>query len=54
MAGLIDAVLRVGVHPRDLGAELLPVIEDATLVAALTCAQAGANPPSAAELLAAR
>jgi fructokinase len=54
MAGLINAVLRVGVHPRDLGAALLPVIEDAILVAALTCAQAGANPPTSADLLAAR
>lgn len=58
MAGLINALIRVG-----FGAEpgnglsdsvLTAVLDEAILVAALTCARAGANPPTAVELAAAR
>ncbi len=57
MAGLINALVRTGFH-RDSAwqpaqAELREVIDGAILVAALTCARAGANPPTAAELAAA-
>ncbi len=53
MAGLIDALDRSGLlaggNVPD-GAQLRPVVEQAALVAALTVARAGANPPTAAEL----
>jgi len=55
MAGLINALATGGVPG---GAGSLPALEsavaEAVLVAALTCARAGANPPTAAELAAAQ
>jgi fructokinase len=55
MAGLINALARAELLAGGIAAETLrPVIEEAALVAALTCQRAGANPPTAAELLAAR
>jgi fructokinase len=56
MAGLIDALARSGLvagNGRPAGEQLRPAIERAALVAALTVARAGANPPTAAELAAA-
>jgi fructokinase len=54
MAGLINALARTGLLAGAIAAESLrPVIEEAALVAALTCQRAGANPPTAAELSAA-
>ncbi|HEX2903915.1 MAG TPA: carbohydrate kinase [Jatrophihabitans sp.] len=56
MAGLINALQRSALLERGgrpAGAQLRPVIEEAILVAALTVARAGANPPTAAELAAA-
>jgi fructokinase len=56
MAGLINALLRSGLvagENRPTGEQLRPAIEQAALVAALTVARAGANPPTAAELAAA-
>ncbi len=53
MAGLINALDR---DPGLVGANseaVLPAIHEAILVAALTCARAGANPPTADELAAA-
>lgn len=55
MAGLIDALARTGLvagTSRPPGEQLRPAIERAALVAALTVAKAGANPPSAAEVAA--
>lgn len=58
MAGLINALIRAGFDaepPRALPDSVLTgVLDEAILVAALTCARAGANPPTAAELAAAR
>lgn len=53
MAGLINALVTAGFEP---GADLdiAAAVDEAILVAALTCARAGANPPTAAELAAAR
>jgi fructokinase len=56
MAGLINALVADG-YRRDGAASADSVkaaVEEAILVAALTCARAGANPPTAAELAAAR
>jgi fructokinase len=53
MAGLINALER---EPGLIGADagtVTPAIEEAILVAALTCQRAGADPPTAAELAAA-
>jgi fructokinase len=60
MAGLINALIRADV--RLSGEErtqahadrVRRVLDEAILVAALTCARAGADPPSAAELSAAQ
>jgi fructokinase len=59
MAGLLDALAERGLLRRDaLRAastdEFAAVLSDASLVAALTCARAGANPPRRAEVDAAR
>lgn len=61
MAGLINALIRAGFDSRPdsdgsqlSGSVLTEVLDEAILVAALTCARAGANPPTAAELDAAR
>jgi fructokinase len=58
MAGLLDALIRHGAGcpggPSGLGrAELAEVLDSAALVAALTCARPGADPPTATELAAA-
>jgi fructokinase len=57
MAGLIDALERSGLlageQPAPTGEQLRPAVEQAILVAALTVARAGADPPTAAELTAA-
>jgi len=56
MAGLINALQRsrlLAGPARPTRAELEPVVAEAILVAALTVARAGANPPTAAELAAA-
>jgi len=53
MAGLIDALARSGLvagDSRPSGEQLRPAVEQAALVAALTVARAGANPPTVAEL----
>jgi fructokinase len=52
MSGLLDALLRRGELGRDAlpGAGWADVLDAAALVAALTCARAGANPPRRAEL----
>jgi fructokinase len=53
MAGLIDALARSGSVAdgnRPSAEQLRPAVERAALVAALTVARAGANPPTAAEL----
>jgi fructokinase len=53
MAGLINALQRSELltgRGTPTGDELQPVVEQAILVAALTVATAGANPPTAAEL----
>lgn len=53
MAGLIDALVRSGLltgGKAPNGEQLRPVVEQAGLVAALTVARAGANPPTADEL----
>lgn len=53
MAGLINALVTAGFEPGpDL--DIAAAVDEAILVAALTCARAGANPPTAAELAAAR
>ncbi len=59
MAALLDGLDRRGAAipggPRGLSvAALDEVLDDAALVAAITCSRAGANPPTAAELAAAR
>lgn len=56
MSGLLDSLARRGLLDRarlagDLDA-LGPVLEDAALVAGITCSRAGANPPRTAELAA--
>jgi fructokinase len=54
MAGLINALVRTDLFASDAAQELLRrVIDEAALVAALTCQRAGADPPTAAELAAA-
>jgi len=55
MAGLIDALARGDVLGRPVTAETAgPALDQAILAAALTCDRAGADPPTAAELAAAR
>ncbi len=55
MAGLINALLIHDTLSGDLGSEAVSaVLAEAILVAALTCQRAGANPPTADELAAAR
>ncbi|HTZ44359.1 MAG TPA: carbohydrate kinase [Jatrophihabitans sp.] len=57
MAGLIHALKESGLVAdggRPTGEQLRPAVERAVLVAALTVARAGANPPTAAELAAAQ
>jgi fructokinase len=56
MAGLLGALARAGVpDTRPLGAvDLGAALDEAILVAALTCERAGADPPTAAEVDAAR
>ncbi|UQX86665.1 carbohydrate kinase [Jatrophihabitans telluris] len=54
MAGLVNALVRTRLLPAALTADSVrPVLAEAILVAALTCSRAGANPPTAAELMAA-
>ncbi|NEK57203.1 carbohydrate kinase [Geodermatophilus sabuli] len=58
-AGLFAGLLEAGVTTRaalqDLPDDrLLPIVDDAALVAALTCTRVGADPPTRAELAAAR
>jgi fructokinase len=55
-AGLLDALARAGVRDAaSLGtADLGGALDEAVLVAALTCERAGADPPTAAEVAAAR
>jgi fructokinase len=55
-SGLLDALARAGVHdsPSLAAADLGAALEEAVLVAALTCERAGADPPTAAELARAR
>ncbi|MDP5183448.1 PfkB family carbohydrate kinase [Blastococcus sp. BMG 814] len=58
-AGLLTGLLGAGLATRTaLGAaadyQLLPLVEDAALVAAVNCARVGADPPTRAELAAAR
>ncbi|QGK68778.1 carbohydrate kinase [Allosaccharopolyspora coralli] len=55
MAGLLDGALRAGVGPRSLDAladeaATEQIMRRATTVAAITCARAGANPPTTAEV----
>ena len=55
MAGLINALARSGLAHKVKSADSMrPIVAEAILVAALTCARAGANPPTASELAAAR
>ena len=55
MAGLINALIAGGYPGAGANAAVTAVaVEQASLVAALTCARAGANPPTAAELAAAQ
>jgi len=58
MAGLINALARDGALTRGQASlsdeAALTAVAEAALVAALTCARAGANPPTALELAAAR
>ncbi|MDQ1738830.1 MAG: fructokinase [Pseudonocardiales bacterium] len=56
MAGLINALLAGGYprHGEATSGSVSAAVAEAILVAALTCARAGANPPTAAELAAAR
>ena len=55
-SGLLSALAGAGVHdPATLaGADLGAALDEAILVAALTCERAGADPPTAAEVAAAR
>jgi fructokinase len=54
MAGLINAIVRRGLVVATAEADQLqPVLDEAILVAALTCQRAGADPPTGAELAAA-
>ncbi len=56
MSGLLGGLARAGVRDRGglAGADLASVLDEAILVAALTCARAGADPPTAAEVDVAR
>jgi fructokinase len=60
MAGLINALIRADIkligddRTQDHADRVRRVLDEAILVAALTCARAGADPPSAAELNAAQ
>ena len=52
-SGLLDGLLRAGIRsPADLDAldALGPILDEAAVVAGLTCARAGANPPTRAEV----
>jgi fructokinase len=55
-SGLLGALARHGVHDAAAlaGADLGAVLDEAVLAAALTCERAGADPPTAAEVAAAR
>ena len=58
-AGLLTGLLEAGVRSRDALAalpdeKLLAIVDDASLVAALNCTRVGADPPTRAELVAAR
>jgi fructokinase len=55
-SGLLDALSRAGVRDpaRLAAADLGAALDDAILVAALTCERAGADPPTAAEVARAR
>jgi fructokinase len=55
-SGLLSALAGAGVHDADMlaGADLGAALDEAILVAALTCERAGADPPTAAEVDAAR
>ncbi len=58
-AGLFTGLLRAGVTTRALleqlpDEELLPIVDDALLVAAINCTREGADPPTRDELAAAR
>lgn len=52
MSGLLDALARRNLLAHDAlaSAPLADLLDDASLVAAATCAQAGANPPTRADL----
>ena len=52
MSGLLDALARRNLLAHDAlaSAPLADLLDDAALVAAATCAQAGANPPTRADL----
>jgi len=56
MSGLLDALLRRGAASPDAlhAVDLAGVLDDAAQVAALTCARAGADPPTRAEVDSAR
>jgi fructokinase len=58
-AGLFAGLLEAGVTTRAAleqlpDEELLPIVDDAALVAALNCTREGADPPTREELVAAR
>lgn len=58
-AGLLAGLLAAGITGRDAleaasEEQLLPLVDDAALVAALNCTRVGADPPTRAELTAAR
>jgi fructokinase len=58
-AGLFAGLLEAGVTTRAAleqlpDEELLPIVDDAALVAALNCTREGADPPTRDELVAAR
>jgi fructokinase len=51
MAGLVNALIRSELPPGRISTDALHrVVAEAAVVAALTCARAGANPPTASEL----
>jgi fructokinase len=52
MSGLLDALARRNLLTRDAlaAAPFADVLDDAALVAAVTCSRAGANPPRRADL----